>query len=49
MQMPTHAGWFDDPDDPTQLRYFDGVVWTSHTAPRTTRPATTGLQPGQQQ
>ncbi len=49
MQTPTHAGWFDDPDDPTQLRYFDVVVWTRHTAPRTTRPATTGLQPGQQQ
>ena len=40
MQMPTHAGWFDDPADPNQLRYFDGVIWTSHTAPRTTRPAT---------
>lgn len=37
MQMPTHAGWFDDPADPTQLRYFDGVIWTSHTAPRATR------------
>jgi uncharacterized RDD family membrane protein YckC len=39
MQMPTHAGWFDDPDDPNQLRYFDGVIWTSHTTPRATRPA----------
>jgi uncharacterized RDD family membrane protein YckC len=50
MQMPTHAGWFDDPADPNQLRYFDGVIWTSHTAPRTTRPAQGGpQQPGQQQ
>jgi uncharacterized RDD family membrane protein YckC len=44
MQMPTHAGWFDDPADPNQLRYYDGVIWTSHTAPRTTRPASTQPQ-----
>jgi uncharacterized RDD family membrane protein YckC len=49
MQMPTQAGWFDDPDDPTQLRYFDGVVWTSHTTPRSTRPASTGPQQPQPQ
>jgi uncharacterized RDD family membrane protein YckC len=52
MSMPSHAGWFDDPADSTQLRYFDGVIWTSHTAPRVTRSS--GLeggqvQPGQQQ
>ncbi len=52
MYMPSHAGWFDDPADATQLRYFDGVIWTSHTAPRVTRSS--GLeggqvQPGQQQ
>lgn len=47
MDMPSHAGWFDDPADATQLRYFDGVIWTSHTAPRATRA--TGAQPGQQQ
>lgn len=46
MYMPSHAGWFDDPADATQLRYFDGVIWTSHTAPRVTRAA--GAQPGQQ-
>lgn len=42
---PTSAGWFDDPDDSEQLRYFDGIVWTSHTTPRRTRwdaPPTTG-------
>ncbi|QGN59305.1 RDD family protein [Nostocoides sp. HKS02] len=47
MYMPTHAGWFDDPSDATQLRYFDGVIWTSHTAPRVTRP--TGVDPAQAQ
>jgi uncharacterized RDD family membrane protein YckC len=33
---PDRAGWFDDPDDPEQLRYFDGILWTSHTTPRQT-------------
>jgi uncharacterized RDD family membrane protein YckC len=47
MYMPTHAGWFDDPSDASQLRYFDGVIWTSHTAPRVTRPS--GLDPAQAQ
>ena len=47
MYMPSHAGWFDDPADATQLRYFDGVIWTSHTAPRVTRAS--GVEPGQVQ
>ncbi|KRE62360.1 RDD family protein [Nostocoides sp. Soil756] len=34
MTTPTAAGWYDDPDVPEQLRYFDGVVWTAHTTPR---------------
>ncbi|MGL5862449.1 MAG: RDD family protein [Phycicoccus sp.] len=33
-QAPTTPGWYDDPDDPSLLRYFDGVVWSAHTAPR---------------
>jgi uncharacterized RDD family membrane protein YckC len=50
MQTPTRAGWFDDPEDDQQLRYFDGVVWTKHTTPRSTRQASsTPSQPGQQQ
>lgn len=36
---PQKAGWYDDPENPEQLRYFDGVVWTSHTTPRSTRTA----------
>ena len=28
------AGWYDDPDDPAQLRYWDGVLWTEHRAPK---------------
>lgn len=27
------AGWYSDPDEPSQLRYWDGEAWTSHTAP----------------
>lgn len=34
MTTPSAAGWYDDPDDPSLLRYFDGVVWTAHTTTR---------------
>lgn len=46
---PDRAGWFDDPDDPEQLRYFDGILWTSHTTPRQTtwsRPEPVVTEPG---
>ena len=33
MTTPTNAGWYEDPEDPDQLRYFDGVVWSSHRTP----------------
>lgn len=33
--MSQRAGWYDDPENPENLRYFDGVVWTSHTTPKT--------------
>lgn len=25
-------GWYPDPDDPSELRYFDGTAWTDHLA-----------------
>lgn len=34
MTNPAGPGWYDDPDDPLLLRYFDGVVWSAHTTPR---------------
>ncbi len=34
MTNPAGPGWYDDPDDPLLLRYFDGVVWSPHTTPR---------------
>ena len=37
MENPDRPGWYDDPEHAEQLRYFDGVVWTSHTTPRRTR------------
>ena len=33
---PDRAGWFEDPDDREQLRYFDGIIWSNHTTPRRT-------------
>lgn len=34
MSTPESAGWFDDPEDDSQLRYFDGIIWSDRTAPR---------------
>ena len=31
------SGWYDDPDDDTQLRYWDGILWSDRTMP-TLRP-----------
>ena len=28
------SGWYDDPDDDTQLRYFDGILWTERRMPK---------------
>ena len=32
--MTQPSGWYDDPNDASLLRYWDGVVWTDHVAPR---------------
>jgi uncharacterized RDD family membrane protein YckC len=48
MANPQSPGWYDDPENPQQLRYFDGVVWTRHTSPRSTLPAPGTNQPAQQ-
>ncbi|WP_018155442.1 RDD family protein [Demetria terragena] len=28
------SGWYDDPDDPTQLRYWDGILWSDRRMPK---------------
>lgn len=37
MANPDRAGWYDDPDNSEQLRYFDGILWTDNVTPRRTR------------
>ncbi|MDQ3383728.1 MAG: DUF2510 domain-containing protein, partial [Actinomycetota bacterium] len=32
--MTQEAGWYDDPQDNSNLRYWDGVQWTNHTSPK---------------
>ena len=41
-------GWYPDHNDPGIVRYWDGVKWTDHTAPRQTtapQPQQPGLRP----
>lgn len=39
MSTPSGPGWFENPDDPDELRYFDGILWTDHTSALRRRPA----------
>ncbi len=32
--MTQPSGWYEDPQDPSQLRYWDGVIWSSHVTPK---------------
>ncbi len=34
MTQTPEAGWFVDPQDATQFRYWDGSAWTDHRSPR---------------
>jgi len=45
-QLPP-AGWFPDPQDPTQYRYWDGGQWTDHRSPRTSPAADQLTRAGQ--
>ncbi|GAA1594622.1 hypothetical protein GCM10009789_55840 [Kribbella sancticallisti] len=46
--MSFPAGWYDDPQDPTQQRYWDGGFWTDYRRPREGPPPYQGQfgQPG---
>lgn len=35
--MPSGPGWYENPDNPEELRYFDGILWTTNTTPLRTR------------
>lgn len=35
----TPANWYPDPDDPTQLRYWDGTAWTDQRSPTAVGPS----------
>ncbi len=39
------AGWYPDPEDNAQFRYWDGGRWTEHRAPRTGPAAQAGPAP----
>lgn len=32
--MSVPSGWYDDPNDPALLRYWDGIIWSSRTMPK---------------
>ena len=38
MSTPTSPGWYENPDNPEELRYFDGILWTANTTPLRKRP-----------
>lgn len=38
MSTPSSAGWYENPDNPEELRYFDGILWTTNTTPLRKRP-----------
>lgn len=47
--MTQPSGWYDDPQDPSLLRYWDGVSWSSHVTPKvspTVQDSTIGMPYG---
>lgn len=38
--MSSPAGWYPDPRNPGQIRFWDGSVWTEHTALQAPQPGT---------
>ncbi len=47
--MTQPSGWYDDPQDPSQLRYWDGVIWSNNVTPKvspTVQDSTIGMPYG---
>lgn len=42
---PTPAGWYPDPEQAGQLRYWDGITWTEHRSPVQEPPAPVASEP----
>jgi uncharacterized protein (AIM24 family) len=42
--MTTPAGWYQDPANPSQQRYWDGQQWTEHVHAAAAEPAAAGAQ-----
>ncbi|MEO0491874.1 MAG: DUF2510 domain-containing protein [Actinomycetota bacterium] len=38
MSDTPQPGWYDDPENPSQYRYWDGAEWTTHRSPKETPP-----------
>ena len=43
--MTMRAGWYPSPDDPTELKYWDGEDWTEHTQASPDAPTSIGDDP----
>lgn len=41
-QSTPEPGWYDDPEQPGSLRWWDGQAWTDHRRPLPTDPPPTG-------
>lgn len=45
-QIGPPAAWYDDPEDDSGVRYWDGATWTAHRAPkRRDTPEPSGVEP----
>lgn len=43
--MSQPSGWYDDPQNPANLRYWDGVLWSDHVVPKQAAPPQPAPQP----
>lgn len=44
--MSAAPGWYDDPHDAANVRYFDGMSWTPHVQRKTSNPAQSSTDDG---